>query len=230
MVKAKILFAEDDMNLSVVVRDYLKIEGYGVELCSDGIQCWDAFNSNDYDLCILDVMMPNLDGFSLAEKIRQTDKNIPILFLTAKTDPEDRIKGFRAGADDYIVKPFNITELVLRIEVFLRRKSTKTELVELFKIGHYILDFPNLQLYTDNYNQKLTLREAELLRLLIQNQSMIIKRDDILIRIWGNDDYFSGRSLDVFISKLRKYLSYDPSIKIVNYHSVGFKLESGKNG
>jgi DNA-binding response OmpR family regulator len=225
MSKANILIAEDDQNLSIVIRDYLTLDGYSIRISNNGTEAWNDFISGTYDLCILDIMMPEMDGFSLAEKIRKADTNIPILFLTAKTSQEDKIRGFRSGADDYIVKPFSIIELVLRIEVFLKRKVTLVNNAQIFTMGLFTFDFPNLSLYSDEGIRKLTIREAELLKLMIINKNQIVKRDDILFTIWGNDDYFLGRSLDVFISKLRKYLKRDPHIRIVNYHSVGFKLE-----
>ena len=223
--KARLLFVEDDQNLSLVIKDYLTLEGYSVITCNDGAKGWETFISESFDLCILDIMMPELDGFTLAEMIRKQNDTIPIIFLTSKTAQEDKIKGFRIGADDYIVKPFNIEELLLRIEVFLKRINIPVNSKDLFTIGKYEFDYPNLTLKSNAESQKLTLREAEILKLLLQNKNQLVKREDILLQLWGNDDYFLGRSLDVFISKLRKYLGDDASIKIINYHSVGFKLE-----
>jgi DNA-binding response OmpR family regulator len=224
-LKAKLLLVEDDENLSLVIKDYLALEGYSVTVCGNGNEGWDKYISESHDLCILDIMMPELDGFTLAEKIRQQNDKIPILFLTAKTAQEDKIRGFKIGADDYIVKPFNIEELLLRIEVFLKRINVKTNSKNLYIIGNYKFDFPNLTLEDEKNSQKLTRREAEILKLLVQNMNKLVKRDDILMQLWGNNDYFLGRSLDVFVSKLRRYLGNDKSIKITNYHSVGFKLE-----
>ncbi len=223
--KAKLLIAEDDKNLSTVIKDYLTLEGYDVLICPDGMSCWNAYTLEPFDLCILDIMMPELDGFSLAEKIRQQNEHIPILFLTARTAHEDKIKGFKLGADDYIVKPFSIEELVLRIEVFLKRNGKKTEAVTTFMLGRYAFDYSNLLLTRNGITQKLTRREADILKLLLHNKNQLVKREDILMQLWGTNDYFLGRSLDVFISKLRKFLGNDENIKIVNFHSVGFKLE-----
>lgn len=224
-IKASLLIAEDDENLSTVIRDYLTLEGYKVVTCPDGLTCWDKFKSESFDICILDIMMPEMDGFALAELIRQHNENIPILFLTARSAQEDKIKGFRLGADDYIVKPFNIEELVLRIEVFLKRNGKKTDSSSLFELGAYKFDYANLLLSFNSSSHKLTRREADILWFLIRNKNQLVKREDILMQFWGSDDYFLGRSLDVFISKLRKYLSQDNNIKIANFHAVGFKLE-----
>ena len=225
LYKAKLLLVEDDQNLSLVIKDYLALEGYSVIVCADGAAGWNKYISEPFDLCVLDIMMPELDGFTLAEMIRQRNDTIPILFLTAKTAQEDKIRGFKIGADDYIVKPFNIEELLLRIEVFLKRNKVHVASKDLFILGNYRFDCPNLTLEDGKHSQKLTQREADILKLLIQNKNKLVKREDILQQLWGTNDYFLGRSLDVFVSKLRKYLSSDKSIKITNYHSVGFKLE-----
>jgi len=219
-----ILLVEDDPNLGIVVRDYLKMSGYKVDLADNGIIGWECFIANKYDLCILDIMLPERDGFMLAEMIRNQNELIPILFLTAKASMEDKLKGFKLGADDYIIKPFNIEELVLRIEVFLKRSRTNSAPKNIFTIGKYIFDCNNLRLMMDDKTNNLTQKEVDLLKLLCIHKGEVIKRDDILNSIWGNDDYFTGRSLDVFISRLRKYLKDDPSIEIQNLHSVGFRL------
>ncbi|HEX2936497.1 MAG TPA: response regulator transcription factor [Bacteroidales bacterium] len=224
-IKANLLIAEDDENLSTVIKDYLTLEGYNITLCADGTTCWNTFKTGTFDICILDVMMPAMDGFTLAEQIRQHNENIPILFLTARSAQEDKIRGFRLGADDYILKPFNIEELVLRIEVFLKRNGKKADKASVYSMGSYKFDYSNLLLNMNGSSLKLTRREADILRFLLQNKNQLVKREDILLQLWGSDDYFLGRSLDVFISKLRKYLSSDDSIKIVNFHAVGFKLE-----
>jgi DNA-binding response OmpR family regulator len=223
--KPRLLVAEDDNNLSLVVKDYLTIEGFDVTLCADGMSAWDAFSSESFDLCILDIMMPELDGFTLAEKIRQRNGSIPILFLTARTAQEDKIRGFKMGADDYIIKPFSIEELVLRIEVFLKRNVIQQGQTEIYPVGTYTFNCPNLLLEWNNTSQKLTRREADILKILVEHKNQLVKREEILQQLWGSNDYFLGRSLDVFISKLRKYLSNDSTIKIVNFHAVGFKLE-----
>lgn len=226
MPKSNILLVEDDENLGSVIRDYLQICGYEIALYMDGEAGWAAFQQKSYDLCILDVMMPKLDGFSLAERIRAKDEKVPILFLTAKSNKEDKIAGFKMGGDDYITKPFNIEELVLRIEVFLKRSQQKPIAnKQLFIIGNYRLEYKNLLLcFGENDKQHLTQKEADVLRLLCLEMGNVVKREDILTPIWGNDDYFAGRSLDVFISKLRKYLKEDSRIEIQNVHSVGFRL------
>ena len=228
MSSKRILLVEDDPNLAFVTRDNLELAGYEVTHCEDGLQGFEAFNAGHFDLCILDIMLPKADGISLARRIREEDSLTPILFLTAKTMKEDKIEGFKAGADDYITKPFNIEELLLRIEVFLRRSQTQREQQvtgSIFELGQYTFDHRNLCLYLGDDRRKLTQKEADLLRFLAINPNQIAKRSDILTRLWGEDDYFLGRSLDVFISKLRKYLKDDPAITIVNHHGVGFSLE-----
>jgi len=224
--KATILLVEDDTNLGYVIKDNLDIKGYSVQLCEDGVMAWEAFNKKSYDLCILDIMLPKMDGFTLAKRIRSINDQVPILFLSAKSMKEDKVHGLKLGADDYITKPFSIEELLLRIEVFLRRSSRHDLDQEThFEIGRYKFDYKNLCLHLDKEKKGLTKREADLLKHLCLNKEVVSKRAEILNRIWGDDDYFNGRSLDVFISKLRKYLKEDPSISIVNYHGVGFKLE-----
>lgn len=222
--KPKLLIVEDDSNLSLVIKDYLTLSGFDVTLCDNGKSGWETFKSDAFNLCILDVMLPEFDGFTLAEKIRQQNTAVPILFLTAKSDKDDRIKGFKLGADDYILKPFNIEELVLRIEVFLKRSRHAGTPRVTFALGLYSFDYPNLCLTFGDKSTKLTQREADVLKLLCQNSGKITKREDILVQLWGDDDYFLGRSLDVFISKLRRYLKHDSSVTIVNHHSVGFQL------
>jgi len=223
--KAKILLAEDDQSLGIVVRDFLSLSGYDCRLENDGALAWNTFKTNPFDLCILDVMLPSMDGFSLAEKIRKRDVNIPILFLTSKQSKEDRIVGFKTGADDYITKPFNIEELVLRIEVFLKRSRKEFCDEKITQIGTYTFDYENLLLQNGNNKYTLSQREADILHLFCINPGGLLKRDDLLNTIWGTDDYFKGRSLDVFISKLRKYLKGDPKIEIQNLYSIGFRLK-----
>jgi two-component system response regulator VicR len=226
-VKAKILYVEDDVNLGFVTTDNLKLKGFDTVYCKDGKAALDAYNKEKFDLCILDVMLPEVDGFTVARKIREKDKNIPIIFITAKTMKEDRITGFMTGADDYITKPFSIEELLLRMEVFLKRNKVndnKNTLPIHFTIGNFHFDFENLFLEDKKKKNQLTLKEAELLRFFCMNQNKILKREEILKTLWGNDDYFMGRSLDVFISRLRKYLSSDKRINIENIHSVGFRM------
>jgi DNA-binding response OmpR family regulator len=224
--KPKILYAEDDENLGFVTTDNLNLKGYKTVYCKDGKEALEAFGKEKFDLCILDVMMPKVDGFTIAKTIREKDKNIPIIFITAKTMKEDRIAGFMTGADDYITKPFSIEELILRMEVFLKRsKVTESKALPThFTIGHFNFDFENLILDDKKKKAQLTVKEAELLRFFCMNQGKILKREEILKTLWGNDDYFIGRSLDVFISRLRKYLSSDKTITIENIHSVGFRM------
>lgn len=229
--KAKILLVEDDINLGFVTQDNLEMNGYEIVLCQDGISAVQTFQKQTFDLCILDVMLPKLDGFGVAEKIRENNQQVPIIFLTAKSMKEDRIHGLKIGGDDYLTKPFSMEELTLKIDIFLKRSKiyiVPASAQNLFLIGEYELDFLQLKLSHAQEEQKLTLREAELLRFLSQNLNQVVKREDILLKIWGNDDYFLGRSLDVFISRLRKYLKHDPKIQIENIHSVGFKLSLKK--
>lgn len=222
--KPKILYVEDDIYLSFVTKDNLSLKGYEIICCEDGEQALTAFSNNDFDLCIIDVMLPKLDGFSLAKAIRKENENIPILFLSAKSMKEDRIKGFEIGGDDYITKPFSIEELVLKIEVFLKRSNVKPikTVEKIIEIGKYCFDFDNLELTENELSQRLTLREAELLSLFCQNRNKILTREDILNNIWNNDSYFLSRSLDVFVSRLRKLLQNDSRLKIENIHGVGF--------
>jgi DNA-binding response OmpR family regulator len=222
-IKAKILLIEDDKSLGTVISDYLKLCGYEVDLIDNGRNGLQQFQKTKYNLCIFDVMLPEIDGFTIAEAIRKRDETTPIIFLTAKAAQEDKLRGFRIGADDYIVKPFNIEELVLRISVFLRRANNSKSILN-YTIGDYLFDYINLCLSYKQKSVNLTQREADLLQLLYIHKEELLKRATILQSIWGNDDYFSGRSLDVFISKLRKYLKNDTRIEIQNFHAVGFKL------
>lgn len=227
--KIHILLAEDDNNLGFVVQDNLKSNGFDVTLCPNGEEALKAFANNPFDLCLLDVMMPKKDGFTVAETIRELNKDIPIVFLTAKTMQMDKVKGFTVGADDYITKPFDFQELVLRINAILKRSKLITEkeeeVVFSYDIGKYHFDIKNQVLKLGNVEQKLTKKETRILTFLCENMNDIASREQILKNIWGNDDYFSGRSMDVFISKIRKYLAEDEKIQIINIHGVGFKLE-----
>ncbi len=228
--KAHILYVEDDEVLSFVTRDNLEMNKYAVTHCGEGEEALRIFKKGEFDLCILDVMLPKMDGFALAEEIRKRNQSIPILFLTAKSMKEDKIHGLQLGADDYITKPFSIEELILKIEVFLRRKTLSMEVsADDYILGEYTLESKNLRLkYQDGAARDLTQKESDLLAYLIQNKNNILKREDILERVWGENDYFMGRSMDVFISRLRKYLKEDLSIKIENIHGVGFRLSDGK--
>ncbi|MCD4788452.1 MAG: response regulator transcription factor [Bacteroidales bacterium] len=225
--KPKILYVEDDIYLSYVTKDNLELKGYDITFCKDGKNAFEAFSNNKFDLCILDVMLPEMDGFTLAQKIRKSDKDIPIIFLSAKSLKEDRITGFTVGGDDYITKPFSIEELVLKIEVFLKRSkiSTGNEIQSsVQKIGDYFFDSKNLLLKYKDETKRLTSREADLLKFFVLNANKVLKKEDILNEVWGDDSYFNSRSLDVFISKLRKYLKNDSNIRINNIHGIGFIL------
>jgi len=225
-MKAHLLYVEDDQSLGFVTRDNLELQGYQITHCSDGQEAIDTFDAQHFDLAILDVMLPNVDGYAIAEHIRKYNKQIPIIFLTAKSLKEDKIHGLKLGADDYIIKPFSIEELILKIEVFLRRSNiVETSAASNFKMSSYEFDYPNLHLKCATYEKVLTQKEADLLKFLAENKNNVAKRSDILTQIWGEDDYFLGRSLDVFISRLRKYLSHDENIKIENIHGVGFKFK-----
>ncbi len=222
-MKGKIFYVEDDETLGFVTKDNLELSGFEVTHFMNGNDASKNFNPVNYDLCLLDVMLPGIDGFELAKRIRKKSVQIPIIFLTAKSMKEDRIEGLILGGDDYITKPFSIEELILKINVFLRRKqivgdTSKAE----YDVGKYTLDYKNLRLNIDDESKKLTLKEAELLKYLVSNKNAVVKRSDILIAVWGKDDYFLGRSLDVFISRLRKYLKGDENIEISNRHGVGF--------
>jgi len=223
--RARLLYVEDDPQLGFVTRDNLELQGYEVVWVQDGEAALEAFAKQSFDLCILDVMLPRVDGFTLAETIREQDQDVPILFLTARSLKEDRIQGLRLGGDDYITKPFSIEELVLKIEVFLRRrKVVEAAPPEHFEIGAYHFDYPNLMLTHPEQERRLTQREAEVLRYLAERADRVVPRSEILKSVWGKDDYFLGRSLDVFVSRLRKYLRRDPRVKIENIHGVGFRL------
>jgi len=223
--KGKILLAEDDTSLGFVIKDSLEIEGYEVVHCADGQSAIDRFNKTEFDLCLLDVMMPNKDGFTVAKKIRQQSDMVPILFLTAKSLEEDKLKGFHTGADDYITKPFSMQELLLRMDVFLRRsKKLLSETNEEYSIGKLRFSYTDLKLYAQGISFDLTQKEADLLRFLCQHNNKILKRDEILLNVWGKDDYFLGRSMDVFMTKLRKYFKIDPNIILETIHGVGFRF------
>ncbi len=223
----KILVAEDDANLSMLLCDYLKLLGYETTCARDGKEGWISFQQGAFDLCILDVMMPRMDGFSLAGHIRKKNASIPIIFLTARGLNEDRVKGFKAGCDDYVTKPFNSEELGLRIEAILKRCGLVKE-EEIYEIGVYKFDASNMMLNSANGAQSLTTKEVGLLRLLCHNANNLLSRETALKEIWGDENYFVGRSMDVFIARLRKYLKDDPRVTIVNVHGKGFRLEINK--
>jgi DNA-binding response OmpR family regulator len=225
--KSKVLLAEDDLALGYVIKDNLADAGYDVVLCADGQAAIDKFNKENFDICLLDVMMPNKDGFAVAKKIRQQTDLIPILLITAKSLEEDRIHGFECGADDYIVKPFSMQELLLRIDVFLRRtKKMYSDKTLNFRIGKMNFSFNDLKLSLGETAYNMTQKEAELLLFLCEHPNRILKREEVLLNVWGKDDYFLGRSMDVFITKLRKYFKADLSVNIETIHGMGFRLNA----
>lgn len=223
--KAKVLLAEDDASLGFIIKDALEEEGYEVVHCADGQSAIDRFNKNEFDICLLDVMMPNKDGFAVAKKIRSQSDMVPILFLTARSMEEDKIKGFQTGADDYITKPFNMAELVLRLEVFLRRtKKMHSEQVQEFQVGKLRFSYTDLKIASDQGVSSMTQKEADLLKFLCQHPNKVLKREEVLLNVWGKDDYFLGRSMDVFITKLRKHFKADPNVVLETIHGVGFRF------
>lgn len=227
LVKAEILLVEDDQNLGYMLQDYLDLEGFKVTWEKNGLTGLNTFKSRPFDLCILDVMLPIKDGFTLAENIQQLKPGTPFLFLTARGLEADRIRGLKLGADDYITKPFSTEELKLRIEIILRRLGKESGSIkkDIFTIGSVIFDFPNQLLQLHGEERRLTKKEAMVLEMLCQNVNELVRREQLLVNIWGSDDYFMGRSMDVYIAKLRSYLKSDPAINIVNIHGTGFKLE-----
>jgi len=231
-MKTKILLVEDDINLGDVLRDYLELQDYEVVRAMDGVEGFKIFKSQQFDLLLLDVMLPRKDGFTLASEIRTLNQQVPIIFLTARGQSEDRVTGFKTGCDDYITKPFSSEELELRIGAILRRcrqnklngnPSLNNEGV--FILGKYTFDPANHELRINEKRVGLTTKEVELLRVLYNHKNQLITREKTLKAVWGNDNYFIGRSMDVFITKLRKYLKDDPDISIVNVHATGFRLE-----
>ena len=228
MNKIRLLLAEDDPNLSLVLKDFLELQGYKVFLYNDGQQALIGFRTQQVDICVLDIMMPKKDGFTVAEDIRKVNSKMPIVFLTARDQKEDKIKGFKLGCDDYITKPFSTEELSLRLEAILRRCEANNVInnakISTLKIGSYDFDYNNQVLKSNNNVYSLTKRETDLLKLLYDNKNELISREKILKQLWSNDSYFNGRSLDVFITRLRKYLKEDECISIVNVHGMGFKF------
>ncbi|MEO0403336.1 MAG: response regulator transcription factor [Bacteroidota bacterium] len=220
-----ILLVEDDPNLGFVIQDLLKMNQYKVHLCKDGKEGLMQFNKHSYDLCLLDVMLPKKDGFSLAKDIKKVNPEMPIIFLTAKGMDEDKIEGFKSGADDYITKPFNNDEFLLRVKALLKRTSgAPATQSEQYQIGAFTFDVPTFQLKHQEEDRKLTKKESEILKLLCKHQGQVLERSLVANMVWGDDSYFVGRSMDVFITKLRKYLSLDPNVSIENVHGVGFRL------
>ena len=224
--KTKILLAEDDENLGLLLKEYLNAKGFDTNLLANGELAFRDFVKNQYDICILDIMMPVKDGYTLAKEIRQIDEEVPIIFLTAKSMKEDVIEGFSLGADDYITKPFSMEELLFRLEAILKRTSSvhKTQPVEEFRIGKYVFDVKKQTLQIGDKVIRLTTKESELLKLLCTHQNKILDRNFALKTIWLDDNYFNARSMDVYITKLRKYLKEDDSVEIINVHGKGFKL------
>lgn len=222
----KILLIEDDPNLGFILNENLELQGFKVKLCSDGEEGVAAYHQEVFDLCLIDVMLPKKDGFTLAREIRKTNQDIPIIFLTAKSLKDDRIEGFKIGGDDYITKPFSMEELVLRIQAVLKRTNPIAEHKgkNIFTIGKYTFDYDQQNLQISSKPQKLTSKESELLKLLCLHINDTLERELALKLVWGEDSYFNGRSMDVFISKLRKYLRADRNVEIVNVHGRGFKL------
>ena len=231
MSALKILYAEDDQTLAYLTKDNLEQSGYEVKHCSDGFNCLELFRKEHFDICILDIMLPKIDGFELTIEIRKMNPEVPILFLSSKILKEDRIKGLRLGADDYLVKPFSMEELLLKTEIFLTRsKKNGSSVKTVFSIGAYEFDAANYILSKEQKKVTLTQREAQLLTLFLENRDQVLKREDILKKLWGDDDYFLGRSLDVFISRLRKLLSDEKSIRIENLHGIGFRFSMNASG
>lgn len=223
----KILLVEDDDALRFIVKDNLEQHHYMVETAEDGEKAIELFKQNEFDLIILDVMLPKIDGFQVAKTIRAKNEQIPIIFLTARSMTEDKITGLTLGGDDYIPKPFSMEELLLKIRIFLKRSQSAVVSASLSKsisIGKFQFYADDLILKSENGSRNLTLKESELIRFFATNQNKVLSRNEILEKIWGNDDYFLGRSLDVFISRLRKYFEADPNIKITNLHGIGFRF------
>ncbi|NMH29264.1 response regulator transcription factor [Flavobacterium silvaticum] len=225
----RILYAEDDQTLAFLTQDNLEQQGYEVIHCPDGSSCLQTLAHQDFDVCVLDIMMPKMDGFDLATAIRKVNPDIPIIFLSAKSLKEDRIRGLKLGADDYLTKPFSIEELVLKIEVFLKRSQRFTTTGKTtYNVGQFVFDSANFELKSNSGRIVLTQREAGLLHLFLDNRNVVLKREEILKALWGDDDYFMGRSLDVFISRLRKILASEENISIENLHGIGFRFSEKK--
>jgi DNA-binding response OmpR family regulator len=225
----KILLVEDDQTLNFIIKDNLEQNGYVVTSAEDGESALKFFKSEKFSLCLLDVMLPKKDGFTVAKEIREIDDHVPIIFLTARSMTEDRIAGLTIGGDDYITKPFSMEELLLKIKIFLKRSLNINEAdndQNYYKVGRFIFYFDSLILDFNGERKTLTYKEAELLRYFCDNPNKVLSRSDILIQVWGSDDYYLGRSLDVFISRLRKYLSADENTKILNLHGIGFRFNA----
>jgi two-component system OmpR family response regulator len=230
--KTRILLVEDDPNFGVVMRDYLVMNGYEVVLCQDGNKGYTRFINEKFDLCILDVMMPEKDGFVLGKEIRRHDPNVPMVFLTARAMKEDVIKGFTTGADDYVTKPFDPEILLHRLKAVLlrnnRENNTTSEQSE-YEIGNYLFNFTHRTLTLGDHEQRLSPREAELLKMLCSHINEVVPREKVLKKIWGDNNYFTGRSMDVFITRIRKYLKDDPAVELLNVHGSGFRIVTAKD-
>lgn len=224
--RPQILLAEDDPNLGILLVDYLESEGFGVKLCKNGEEAVEIFRNQAFDLCLLDVMMPKLDGFSLAAAIRMKDAMVPLLFITARSMKEDKLKGYGLGADDYITKPFDVDELLWKVRAIIRRNAglASEKKTELIQIGSYVFDFQNQTISRNNEIRRITEKESVVLAYLSSHRNTVVRREELLTNLWGENDYFMGRSLDVFITKIRKYLKNDPSVRIENVFGVGFSL------
>jgi len=223
-INYNILLVEDDPNLGVLLKDFLSLKNYSVELIADGKVAFERLTKSPFDLCIFDVMLPSMDGFTLAKSFRKFDSNTPIIFLTAKSLQQDKIEGLKAGADDYIVKPFNTEELLLRINAVIRRTVSNSNLTENISICGFEYNYPLQSLKFRDIHYKLSTKENELLCLLLQNKNCVVERNFVLNKIWNNDSYFASRSMDVYISKLRSYFKDTSSVEIVNVHGKGFKF------
>ncbi len=227
MNKKKILFVEDEQSLGLIVKESLETRGFEVEYCQDGKSGLKSFKEFKPDICLLDIMMPVKDGFTLAQEIRKTDQQTPIIFLTARSQTQDVVKGFELGANDYIKKPFSMEELIVRLKARLSEANGMTELnseIKSFVIGRYKFEYDKQTLESKGEFRKLTHREAEILRLLCLNKNKVLERSKVLDKVWGDDNFFNARSMDVFITKLRKYLAEDPEVEILNVRGIGYKL------
>ena len=222
--QTKVLLAEDDKNLGTILKAYLEAKGYPTTLCVDGKEALEKYKRGDFNFCILDVMMPVMDGFALANEIRKLATKVPLLFLTAKSMQEDKLQGFELGADDYLTKPFSMEELLMRMKAILRRSAEDQVRPTVFKVGSFTFDYNRQLLMHNDQESKLTSKEAELLRLLCENLNRVLDRSVALNKIWYDDSYFNARSMDVYITKLRKYFKNDDQIELMNVHGVGFKL------
>lgn len=232
--KVKILLVEDDVNLGFLLVDYLESQGFDVKIYNDGLAGLKGFQNAKYDICIVDIMLPKMDGFTLIEKIKETNKRIPIIILSARSMKEDKIKGFCIGVDDYITKPFDEEELLYRIKAIMSRikKEAESEVKDsklIISIGNYLFDTEKQLLTLDNSSIRLTIKESNILKILCNSKNRLVKREELMISIWGDADYFTGRSLDVFISKLRKYLKNDSNLRITSIPTVGYILEDVVN-